>query len=32
MLARQQAASNDELERWLDRALDADSLAGVFAQ
>ena len=26
------AASIDELELWLDRALDADSLAGVFAQ
>lgn len=32
MLARLQAASIDELELWLDRALDADSLAGVFAQ
>jgi predicted transposase YdaD len=30
--ARLQAASIDELELWLDRALDADSLAGVFAQ
>lgn len=29
---RLQAASIDELELWLDRALDADSLAGVFAQ
>ena len=27
-----EAASIDELELWLDRALDADSLAGVFAQ
>ena len=32
VLARLQAASIDELELWLDRALDADSLAGVFAQ
>ena len=31
-LARLQAASIDELELWLDRALDADSLAGVFSQ
>src|SRR5574343_225310 len=29
VLARLQAASIDELELWLDRALDADSLAGV---
>ena len=32
VLARLQAASIDELELWLDRALDADSLAGVFSQ
>jgi len=32
VLARLQSASIDELELWLDRALDADSLAGVFAQ
>ena len=32
VLARLQAASIDELELWLDRALDTDSLAGVFAQ
>ena len=32
VLIRLQAASIDELELWLDRALDADSLAGVFAQ
>ncbi len=32
VLTRLQAASIDELELWLDRALDADSLAGVFAQ
>ena len=32
VLARLQAASIDELELWLDRALDADSLAEVFAQ
>ena len=32
VLARLQTASIDELELWLDRALDADSLAGVFAQ
>ena len=32
VLARLQAASIDELELWLDRALDADSLAGVFTQ
>ena len=31
VLARLQAASIDELELWLDRALDAHSLAGVFA-
>ena len=32
LLTRLQSASVDELEQWLDRALDADSLAGVFAQ
>ncbi len=32
VLARLQTASIDELELWLDRALDADSLAGVFSQ
>ena len=32
VLARLHAASIDELELWLDRALDADSLAGVFSQ
>ena len=32
VLTRLQAASIDELELWLDRALDADSLAGVFSQ
>ena len=32
LLARLQTASIDELELWLDRALDADTLAGVFAQ
>ena len=32
LLARVHSASVDELEQWLDRALDADSLAGVFAQ
>ncbi len=32
VLARLQLLSIDELELWLDRALDADSLAGVFAQ
>ena len=31
-LARLQSASVDELEHWLDRALDADSLAEVFSQ
>ena len=32
VLTRLQTASIDELELWLDRALDADTLAGVFAQ
>ena len=32
VLARLQTASIDELELWLDRALDADSLAWVFSQ
>ena len=32
VLTRLQTASIDELELWLDRALDADSLAGVFSQ
>jgi len=32
LLARLQTARVDELELWLDRALDADTLAGVFAQ
>jgi hypothetical protein len=32
VLARLQTARVDELELWLDRALDADTLAGVFAQ
>ena len=32
VLARLQTASIDELELWLDRALDTDSLAGVFAR
>ena len=31
-LTRLQTASVDELEHWLDRALDADSLAEVFSQ
>ena len=31
-LTRLQTASVDELELWLDRALDADNLAGVFSQ
>lgn len=30
--ARLHTARVDELELWLDRALDADTLAGVFAQ
>ncbi len=32
VLTRLQTASIDELELWLDRALDADTLASVFAQ
>ncbi len=31
-LTRLHTASVDELEHWLDRALDADSLAEVFSQ
>ena len=32
LLARLHTARVDELELWLDRALDADTLAGVFAR
>ncbi len=32
VLTRLHTASVDELEHWLDQALDAESLAGVFAQ
>lgn len=32
LLARVHSASVDELEQWLDRALDADSLAEVFSR